>query len=144
MTMDDEATRAWAIEKKACWEIVPLVERHHGELMQVGFDLSLFARIPDLPAGDERFAEVHAMWDRLREIADSLGGLLAGDGRIEVDPFEEAGRLRPETGFAPEIMLQARLFHSAEYFTPPSAADRARLRPIEQRLGELGLHAKAW
>jgi hypothetical protein len=144
MTVDVETTRGWAKEKKACWEIVPLVEKHHDELVQVGFDLSLFARIPDLPAGDERFAEVHAIWDRLRDIAVSLTPLLAGDGRIEVDPFEEAGRLRPETQFAPEVMLQARLFHASDYFTPASAADRERLRPIEARLGELGLRAKAW
>jgi len=144
MTEDLEATRGWAKDRKACWEIVPLVEKHREDLLQVGFDLSLFARIPDLPAGDERFAEVHAIWDRLRDIALSLAPLLAGDGRIDVDPFEEAGRLRPETQFAPEIMLQARLFHSSDYFTPASAADRERLRPIEARLGELGLRAKSW
>ena len=144
MTVDVEATRAWAREKKACWEIVPLVEKHRDELVRVGFDVSLFARVPDLPAGDARFAEVHAMWDRLRDVAESLAPLVQGDGRIEVDPFEEAGRLRPETQFAPEIMLQARLFHSSEYFTPASAADRERLKPIEARLGELGLRAKSW
>jgi hypothetical protein len=144
MTEDLEATRAWAKDNKACWEIVPLIEKHREQLMQVGFDLSLFARVPGLPAGGERFAEVHAIWDRLRDIAVSLAPLLAGDGRIDVDPFEEAGRLRPETQFAPEVMLQARLFHSSDYFTPASSADRERLRPIEARLGELGLRAKAW
>jgi hypothetical protein len=144
MTIQVEATRGWAEANKACWEVTPLVERHQGELMQVGYDLALFARIPGMPAGEERHAAVLALWDRLNEIVQSLAPLLGGDGRIDVDPFEEAGRLRPETQYAPEVMLQARLFHAADYFTPASAADRERLRPIEARLGELGLRAKAW
>ena len=131
-------------DSKACWEITPLVERHKGEQVQVGYDLSLFARVPGGPAGAEGAARVQTLWDRLEEIAQSLAPLVAGDGRIEVDPFEEAGRLRPETQYAPEVMLQARLFHSSDYFAPASEADRERLRPIEQRLAELGLRAKTW
>ena len=87
---------------------------------------------------------MQALWDRLEEIAQSLAPLVAGDGRIEVDPFEEAGRLRPETQFAPEVMLQARLFHSSDYFAPASAGrpraaapDRAaagRARPPREDL----------
>jgi len=144
MTIDVDATKAWAAENKACWEVTPLVERHKGEQVQVGYDLSLFARIPEMPAGDVRAAAVQALWDRLEEIAQSLAPLVAGDGRIEVDPFEEARRLRPETQFAPEVMLQARLFHSSDYFAPASSTDREGLRPIEQRLSELGLRTKTW
>jgi len=138
------ATREWAAANKACWEVTPLIEKHHGELLHVGYDLSLFARIPGMPAGEERHAAIIALWDRLQEVAQSLAPLLGGDGRIDVDPFEEAGRLRPETQFAPEVMLQARLFHSSDYFAPVSSADRERLRPIEGRLTELGLRAKTW
>jgi hypothetical protein len=144
MTIDVDATKAWAAEHKVCWEITPLVERHKGEQVQVGYDLSLFARIPGMATDDGRAAGVQAVWERLEEIAQSLAPLVAGDGRIEVDPFEEAGRLRPETQFAPEVMLQARLFHSSDYFAPASATDREGLRPIEQRLAELGLRTKTW
>lgn len=144
MSVDVDETRAWAAENRACWELVPLVERHQGQAVQVGFELSLFARIPDLHASDERPAAVVALWDRLRDVALSLAPLVGGDARIEVDPFDAAGRLRPETQFAAEVMLQARIFHSSDYFAPASAADREHLRPLERRLGELGLRAKAW
>jgi len=142
VTVDVAGTQAWAKDNKACWEITPLVEKLDGRLVQVGYDLSLFVRVPGMPAGDERHAAILALWDRLQEIARSLAPLLGGGGRIEVDPFEEAGRLRPETQFAAEIMLQARLFHAS--FAPASQADRERLRPLEQRLAELGLRAKTW
>jgi len=144
MTVEVAATREWAAANKACWEVTPLIEKHKGELVQVGYDLSLFARIPGMPAGEERHAAILALWDRLQEVAQSLAPLLGSDGRIDVEPFEEAGRLRPETQYEPELMLQARLFHPADYFAPASAADRERLRPIEERLGELGLRAKTW
>jgi hypothetical protein len=144
MTIEIDATRQWAKDNLACWEVSPLVESHRGELMQVGFDLSLYARVPAMPDGDERSAALVARWEKLQQIALSLTPLLGGDGRIDVDPFDDARRLRPETQFAPEVMLQARLFHSSDYFTPASAADREGLRPIEERLGALGLRAKTW
>jgi hypothetical protein len=144
VSADVEGTKAWAAENRACWEIVPLVEMYQEKAVQVGFELSLFARIPDLPASHERPAAVVALWDRLRDVAESLAPLVVGDARIEVDPFDAAGRLRPETQFAAEVMLQARIFHSSDYFAPASAADREHLRPLEQRLAELGFRAKAW
>jgi hypothetical protein len=144
MTVDVEGTRAWAAENRACWETMPLFEREHGQAVQVGFELSLFARIPDMPDGDERRAAIYALWDRLQELAQSLAPLLGGEGRVEVDAFDAAGRLRPETQFAPEIMVQARLFQSPGSSGPLPAADREWLRPVEHRLVELGLRPRTW
>jgi hypothetical protein len=70
---------------------------------------------------------------------------LAGkDARIEVDPFEAAARLRPETQFAPEVLLSARLFHGSDLLAPVQPGDRERLKPLEERLHELGLRARSW
>ena len=80
----------------------------------------------------------------MREIAESLVPLAGTDARLEVDPFEAAARLRPETQFAPEILLSARLFHGSDLLAPVEAGDRERLKPLEDRLHELGLKPRSW
>jgi len=145
MEIDPAECRAWARQVKAAWEMSPLIQQQKGGRIQVGFELGLFARIPaEIPPGPERQAAVEALWDRLREIAESLLPLTGGDGRIEVDPYEAAARLRPETQFAPEMLLTARLFHGADFLAPVHEGDRERLKPVEERLNELGLKPHSW
>ena len=145
MAIDPAECRTWAQQARAAWEVTPLLEQRKDERIQVGFELSLFARMPtDVPPGPERQAAVERLWDRLREIAESLLPLAGADGRLEVDPFEAAARLRPETQFAPEILLSARLFHGADLLVPIEEGDRERLKPLEDRLHELGLKARSW
>ncbi len=143
MALEEAAVRSWAREHKAAWEMTPLVEMHKGERMQVGFELALYARVPPgVEPSDE--AALEQLWDRLREVAESLLPLVGERGRIEIDPFEAAERRRPETDLAPEVLLQARLFHASDYFAPVADDDRQRIRPIEERLAALGLRARSW
>ncbi len=142
MPVDVAATREWARQNRAAWEVEPLVEMHGSERLQVGYELDLYARLPPgLSSAEQGFA---ALWDRLREIAESLLPLAGERGRIEIEPFEAAERRRPETQFAPEVLLQARLFRASEYFTPVADDDRQRIRPIEERLATLGLRMRSW
>ncbi|HYN05609.1 MAG TPA: hypothetical protein VE359_24395 [Vicinamibacteria bacterium] len=145
MEIDPTECRTWAQQSKAAWEVTPLVEMERGSQVQVGFELSLYARVPtDVPPGSERDAAFEALWDRLRGIAESLVPLAGKDARIEVDPFEAAARLRPETQFAPEILLSARLFHGSDLLAPMKPGERELLRPLEDRLHELGLKPRSW
>jgi len=145
MPIDPAQTRTWAEENKAAWELVPLIEMHRGARVQVGFELELYARIPTgIPPDAERRDAVVGIWDRLRQIAESLAPEEPKDDRLEVDPFDAAGRLRPETGFAPEVLLKARIFHASDYFEPTGADERQHLRPLEERLHELGLRQRTW
>jgi len=143
MPIDAAECRTWAQQVKAAWELTPLIELERGEQVQVGFELSLFARAPPevLPG---REAAVSTLWDRMREIAESLVPVAGPDARIEVDPFEDADRLRPETQFAPEVLLSARLFHGSDLLAPVKPGDRERLRPLEDRLHDLGLKQHCW
>jgi hypothetical protein len=140
MPIDPAECRAWAAQVKAAWELAPLIEMERGEEVQVGFELGLYARVPgDVGADLERQTVVEGLWDRLQVIAESLLPLAGEDARLEVDPFDAAARLRPETGFAPEILLTARLFHGSDLLAPVKLGDRERLKPLEDRLHELGL-----
>jgi len=140
MPIDPAECRAWAAQVKAAWELTPLIEMERGQEVQVGFELSLYARVPgDVAADLEGQAVLEPIWDRLRDIAESLVPLMGTDGRLEADPFDAAARLRPETGFAPEVLLSARLFHGSDLLAPAKSGDRERLKPLEDRLRELGL-----
>jgi hypothetical protein len=145
MTIDPAECRAWAQQVKAAWDVSPLIEMERGQQVQVGFELELYARVPtEVPPSMERLSAVEAIWDRLRAIAESLLPLAGRDARLEVDPFDAAARLRPETQFAPEVLLSARLFHGPDLLAPVRPGDRERLKPVEDRLGELGLKARSW
>ena len=145
MAVETAECRAWARDVKAAWEITPLVEHQKGAAIQVGFELSLYARIrTEIPPGPERQAAAEGLWERLREIAESLVPLAGADGRVELDPFEAAERLRPETQFAPEMLLTARLFHGSDFLVAVKDGDRERLKPLEDRLHELGLKPRSW
>ena len=145
MPIDPAECRTWAEQSKAAWEVTPLIEMERGAQVQVGFELSLYARVPaDFAAGADDQAANEGIWDRLREIAESLVPLAGTDARIEVDPFEAASRLRPETQFAPEVLLSARLFHGSDLLAPVKTGDRERLKPLEDRLHELGLKPRCW
>jgi hypothetical protein len=146
MAIDPAECREWAQQVKAAWEVSPLVEMERGTQVQVGFELELYARIPaELPPSDKGEEASEAIWDRLREIAESLLPLAGANARLEVDPFEAAARLRPETQFAPEVLLSARLFHGSDLLAPVQPGDRERLKPVEDRLLELGLKkARSW
>jgi hypothetical protein len=145
MPIDPAECRTWAQQTRSAWEVAPLIEMERGAQVQVGFELSLYARVPaDLPPGPDREAATERIWDRLREIAESLVPVAGTDARIEVDPFEAAARLRPETQFAAEILLSARLFHGSDLLVPVRTGDRERLKPLEDRLHELGLKPRSW
>jgi len=143
--VDPAATRTWAKENRAAWELTRLVEMHEGQAVQVGFRLHLYARVPtEIPPSAERRAAVIATWDRLRAIAHSLVALEPTGTDLEVGPYNAMERYRRENGFRPEVSLQARIFHEKDYFESVDAGDRDRLRPLERRLRDLGLRPGHW
>ena len=129
----------WARVHKACFEILPLIEMHKGEKVQVGFELSLFAQIPtDAPVaeGRQRSLEVCAT---LREILESLVGPEHATVRLEVGPVSPTEKLRPEAGYAPEVELSAQIVRRHETFEPVPQDSREVLAFLEAGLNALGL-----
>jgi hypothetical protein len=145
MALDADTTRAWAEENRAAWDLGPLVEMHEGQPVQIGYTLTLYARVPtEIAPSPKRRAAVIATWDRLREIADDLGAREPEGTDIEVGPYDAEERFRRENGFRPEVSLEARIVHEKDYFEPVDEGARARLRPLERRLRELGLRPGHW
>jgi hypothetical protein len=138
-------TRAWAGENRAAWELDPLVEMHEGRPVQVGYTLTLYARVPtEIPPSPERRQAVMAIWDRLRAIAEALAALEPEGTALEIGPYDVEERYRRETGFRPEVSLEARIVHERDYFAPVGVDERDRLQPLEHRLRDLGLRPGHW
>jgi hypothetical protein len=142
MPIDPVESRTWAEKNRAAWDLTRLVEMHQGKPVQVGYTLTLYARMPsEIPPSPERREAVIATWDRLRDIADALVPPEPPGIEIEVGPFDAEERFRRENGFRPEVSLEARIVHRD---LDPGADDRDRLRPLEGRLRELGLRPDHW
>jgi hypothetical protein len=142
---DPDEAREWARENRAAWELSPFVQMHQGQPVQVGYTLTLYARVPtEIPPSRERREAVLATWDRLRGIADALVAQEPEGTDIEVDAYDAEERFRRENGFRSEVTLYARIVHEKDYFAPVEAGDRERLRPLEERLRALGLRRDHW
>jgi hypothetical protein len=143
MSVDPSGIRAWAEEHRAAWDVTRLVEMHEGKPIQVGFTLTLYARVPtETPPSAERRTAVVGIWDRLRSIMETLAEHEPRGTDIEIDPYDAEELYRRETGFEAEVALQARVVHQKDYFQPMDDPDR--LQPIEERLRGLGLRPGHW
>jgi hypothetical protein len=70
-----------------------------GAPLQVGFELGLFARVPaDVSAGPERQAAIERIWDRLRDVAESLLPLAGAEMHRSFARLRERPSKRSEPG----------------------------------------------
>ena len=131
---------AWARAHEACFEVAPLVEMVRGRKVQVGFTLSLYARLPlGTGPGPERVAAAAEIWEGLREIAQSLAPREGTRARVEVESQRAAAFFAPEGRMLPEVAFNARVFHGGDYLADVTVDEEKRLRDVTRRLTEMGL-----
>ncbi len=130
----------WARAHEACYELGPLVEMVKGRKVQVGFTLGLYARLPTgTGPGPAREAAAKAIWEKLREIAQSLAPQKGSRARVEVEGLRAAAFFAPEGQMRPEVAFNARVSHGDEYFTEVKTAEEKKLHEVTRRLTEMGL-----
>ena len=142
---DDVASlQAWVRGHKVAWEFQPLMEAVKGlGLKRTGLELHLFAECA-ASAEAEPIADLH---ERVRRIAEMASPADAGV-LVEVMPFDAAERLRPETGYAPEVQVTVCFTpadpNAVETEIEASAGFLERLQAaIERKLRDLGLRPRA-
>lgn len=133
----------WARTHKACFELTPLTEMRGAERMQVGYNVDLYALLPmDKPQGDERREAGAAIWQQLKAIMETAAE--GAQARMEIEPPRVGAIMRQQNDLQPEINLRARVFHSDDYFTAVTSAERDRVPVFEKRLTALGLRPGRW
>ena len=135
-----ESAAAWAAAHGASFEVAPLVEMVRGRQVQVGFTVSLYARLPvDTAPGPERMAAAAEIWDGLREIAQALTPRVGSRARVEVEDQRAAAFFAPEGQMRPEVAFTARVFHGDDYFKEVTVTEEQRLRAVTGQLVEMGV-----
>ena len=117
---------------EVCWEIASHFELREGRLCQVGYDLTLHAKVPGTDPGSAETLAVHAA---LRDIALSV--LPKGAGWV-VEPHDASLHLRPETEWTPEVQLRVRE-SEGETFDPVEPGEAKQARAVGAALTRLGI-----
>jgi len=143
--LTDEQWRAWAREHKVCYEVRPLIQKDGDELVQVGFEFEIAARLPKAagPGGSRQQMTQHL----LRAMAQLVHRVFPAEGevaRFELAPLQPVAQLRRETGFQPEVRRVVQVYRKRDYWQEVAEGDRQRLRPLERRLRELGVKSGSW
>ena len=135
---------AWAEAHGASFEVAPLVEMVRGRQVQVGFTISLYARLPlETRPGPERVAAAAEIWEALREIAQSLAPRVGARARVDVEAQRPAAFFAPEGKMLPEVAFTARVFHGDEYFAEVTVSEEQKLRAVTGQLTEMGLKERS-
>ncbi len=142
---ETEATlREWIREHKVTWELGPWKEMVAHGPVAVGLELRLLARhAPDahpMPGCQECVQ----IYQALRVVAL---GALSREHRptgYEIEPFEAAFHLRPESGWAPEVQLAIHIIHKEGYLRPLDGCERRCAAEIEHNLAQLGVQPGRW
>ena len=134
--------REWIRVHQVCWELMPYHEMHEHAKIQVGFELTLFARHVEPLSNDPGCPECSRIYERLHEIALRALPKDVHAGCVEVSPFDAAFHLRPETGWLPEVTLTLQLVH--KHGTLAGADEQRWAVEIQQQLRSLGIQPKAW
>ena len=97
--LTDEQWRAWAREHKVCYEVRPLLQKDGEELVQVGFEFEIAARLPKGagPGGSRQQMTQHL----LRAMAQLAAGCFPPKARWRVSSWRPSSRLAvPAEGYA--------------------------------------------
>jgi hypothetical protein len=141
----DDQWRAWAREHKVCYEVRPLMYKQGEQLLQVGFEFEIAARLPGEAGGGElRDDATRQLVSEMAQLAQRVFPPEGDVARFELAPFQPVAQLRRETGFQPEVRRVVQVYHKENFWQSVGEGDRERLAPLEQRLRELGVKAGSW
>lgn len=136
----DAALHQWVRAHKLTFEVVA----HRGSQGDVeGADIVLFARHPELVAGDPGCGECQRIYATLGEIAARVTTSVEPAIRVGVSPFDAAFRLRPQADWAPEVALEIELTPRGGGAAAGDALRRG-VHEVESGLQALGAQPGPW
>lgn len=142
--MNPDEARLWARARRAAFEVQPLVEAHDGQRVTVGFEVNLYAGLATEGDAEERSRDAEETHARLVGLLESVLTAEHPTARVEIAPRRAGVKLRPEAGYRPEIVAEARIARRSETFEPLAGETRQKLQPLEDALLDLGLRRGGW
>jgi len=140
----DGTLRTWIRDHRVCWELEPLIEWSRHRRLHVGYQLLLFARNAGGLRDDPGGGECEGLHEGLRAIALRVLPKEQGATRTEIEPFDAAFHLRPESTWVPEIQLTIRILHREGYLRPADQAEKGLAEEIQKGLAALGAQPRSW
>ncbi len=139
--MTDNDLSRWIREHNVCFEVSPHFEIQHHAKRQSACDLTLYASHPDPSLTDPGGPENAAIWEALKQVALRV---LPANAHYDIDPFDAAYHLRPETRFAPEVDLTVEIWPEGGGGAPVDEEVKRQVHSMEAALLTLGAQRKLW
>jgi hypothetical protein len=142
--MEPESTvKDWVRQHRVTWEIGPSQELVEHRPQTVGFELRLFGRHEADVHASPGCQECVAVHNR-RAIAEATFPKEHRPTRYEIEPFEAAFRLRPESEWKPEVQLIVRIVHREGSLLPLDECEKRCAEEIQLALRGLGVQPRTW
>ena len=86
--LTDEQWRQWAREHKVCYEVRPLIQKDGEELVQVGFEFEIAARLPAGGPGESRQQMTQHLLRAMAQLAHRVFPAEGEVARFELAPLQ--------------------------------------------------------
>lgn len=143
--MEPEATlKNWVRQHRVTWELGPWQELAEHRPMTVGFELRLFGRHEPHVHASPGCRQCVPLYERLRAIAVAALPKEHRPTRYQIEPFDAAFRLRPESEWTPEVQLTVHIVHREGYLRPLDECEKRCAEEIQLALRGLGVQPRTW
>jgi hypothetical protein len=141
-TKTHERISKWVREHRVCFEVAPLVVLKNTAKCQIGFTLNVYAQHPHLEKRpkDKEWIKIYL------ELEEIVQAVLPDEQRCrcEIQSFDNAVRIRPETGLKPEVQLAIIIGHRHNIFEPVDKLQEQCVAEIQAKLLQMGAQPRAW
>lgn len=141
---EESTLKDWVRQHRVTWEVGPSQELVEHRPQTVGFELRLFGRHGADVRPSPGCPECVSLHERLRAIAEAAFPKEHRPTRYEIEPFEAAFRLRPESEWKPEVQLKVRIVHRGDYLRPLDECEKRCAGEIQEALRGLGVQPRTW
>ncbi|MBI5548454.1 MAG: hypothetical protein HY901_31615 [Deltaproteobacteria bacterium] len=131
--------RELALRHGARFEVLPETHVLDHKFVKVGFELQLWG-LHEHPKGvTPGCHECVRVYAALKEIAEWVLPKEERPSRYEIRPFEPALHVAPDLKDRDEVLLEIKIVHRHDFFSPIDKCEERCLSEMRQKLGQLGM-----
>jgi len=112
--------------------------------IQVGYELDLYAQHDPGVKADPGCHECRDLHDILKILAIQVLPKENRPSRYQIEEFDAAFHIRPETNLKVEVVLKMLIIHREDFFAPVDLCEQKCSAEIQRNLARLGVQPKVW